>query len=257
MAMSWCDLRRSLVCAAALVLAQPGWTQTQPMTFVMERFPPFIVDDHGNGAGPFPEVVRAVCASMNIPCELKLLPWRRAYIMAEAGAVDGIFVLARTPERERLFHFSEQVFQSSFVVFSRDTGFDYVKPQDLGGMTVATYGPSAVSKEMEDLSKTVPNMRLEMEIDNPTVLRKLRAGRYPEPAAAVMNKEVGLGLIADEKLDGLKIAGEYESVAYGIGFSRKKVSRKQAERFNNALRDLIKQGTVKAIAEKYGLKPAT
>ena len=65
------------------------------------EFPAFILDDNGKGAGPFPEVVRAVCDSMKIQCTLKVLPWRRAYAMAVTGVVDGIFVLARNPEREQ------------------------------------------------------------------------------------------------------------------------------------------------------------
>ncbi len=256
MTLCWRLIWQNFIFLPALILAPPCAAQTQSMTFVMENFPPFIVDDHGSGSGPFPEVVRAACDAMKIQCTLKLLPWRRAYSMAEAGAVDGIFVLARNAEREKIFHFTDPVFQSSFVVISRKTEFAYAQPQDLNGLTVATYGPSAISKEMNDLAKTLPSIRLEMEIDNGTVLRKLRAGRYSEPAAAVMNKDVALQLIAQEKLSGLKIAGEYKQVAYGIGMPRNRVSAEQAERFNRTLRELMTQGTVKAIADKYGIKAA-
>lgn len=256
MILRWRSIWRSFTYAAVLTTLAPGLAQARPMTFVMESFPPFIVDDHGRGAGPFPEVVRAICDSMKIQCTLKLLPWRRAFAMAEAGTVDGIFVLARNAEREKTFRFTDLVFDSSFVVFARESAFVYTQPQDLHGMTVATYGPSAVSQEMLDVAKTVPNVHLKIEIDNRVVLRKLHAGRYPEPAAAVMNKDVGLQLLAEEKLTGIRIAGEYKPISYGIGLSRKKVSKEQAERFNGALRDLIQQGTVKAIANKYGMQPA-
>ena len=253
----WRLMSRHFIFLSALFLAWPGRAQAQPMTFVMENFPPFIVDDHGQGVGPYTDVVRAVCAAMQVQCTFKLLPWRRAYAMAQSGAVDGIFVIARNPEREQAFFFSDPVFQSSFAVFARRPNFNYIQPQDLKGFTVATYGPSAVSKEMEALSKTVPNMHLEMEIDNPAVLRKLLAGRYPEPAAAVMNKEVGLHIIAREKLAGVRVAGEFKQIAYAIGLSRNKVNEEQAERFNRTLRELVKQGTIKTIADKYGLKPAS
>jgi polar amino acid transport system substrate-binding protein len=242
----------------ALALFPPvmAQAQSQSMTFVMENFPPYIVDDHGRGAGPFPEVVRAVCDSMKIRCTLRLLPWRRAYAMAEMGSVDGIFVLGRTKERERIFHFSPPVFESSFAIISSNPAFAYSGPQDLRGYTVATYGPSAVSKQMQELAKTVPNMRLMIEIDNPSVLRKLRAGRYGAAAVAVMNREVGLQLIAQENLTGLRLVANYMPISYGIGFSRKRVSEKQAGEFNQALGELTKRGTVKSIADKYGLKAA-
>jgi polar amino acid transport system substrate-binding protein len=247
---------RKLLGIAVLALALPAAAQVPTMNFVMESFPPFIVDDQAQGTGPFPDIVRAVCASMKIECSFKLLPWRRAYAMAEAGMADGIFVLARTAEREKLFHYSDAVMQSSFVVFTSDPAFSYAKPLDLNGHTVVTYGPSAVSQEMHHLSKAIPTMRLEMEVDNRTVLRKLHAGRYVAPTVAVMNKDVGLQIIAEEKLSSLRVAGEYKPVSYGIGLSRKKVSKEKADKFNAALRELIKQGAIKAIADKYGLKAA-
>jgi polar amino acid transport system substrate-binding protein len=251
----WRLILQSFTCMAALALAQPVTARTQSMAFVMEHFPPFIQDDNGNGVGPFPEVVRAVCDSMKVKCTLKVLPWRRAYAMAVSGVVDGIFVLARTPEREHAFYFSDPVFQSSFAVFVRNPTFNYAQPQDLKGLTIATYGPSAVSREMQELAKTVP-MHLEMEIDNQAVLRKLRAGRYPEPSAGVMNRDVGAYIIAQEKLSGLRIAGEFKPIAYGIGLSKNRVTEEQSARFNETLRTLLKQGTVKTIADKYGLRPA-
>lgn len=254
-----CMLIATLAVAVAVpaTAAAPVSGPIQSMTFVMEHFPPYINDDDkGSGTGPFPDVARAVCDAMKIECTLKLLPWRRAYAMAEAGTVDGIFVLARTDEREKLFHFTDMVFQSSFVVMVRESPFTYTQPQDLGGFTVVTYGPSAVSKAMQDLALAVPRVKLELEVDNRTVLRKLLAGRYTQPAAAVINRDVAMQLIAEDKLAGLKIAGEYQQVAYAIGLSRKKVGREQADRFNAALRELVKQGTVKAIAERYNVKPA-
>ena len=251
----WRLFLQRFTCATAVALVQPLTAQAQSMAFVMEHFPPYILDDNGNGTGPFPEVVRAVCDSMKIKCTLKVLPWRRAYAMAVSGAVEGIFVLARTPEREHAFHFSDPVFQSSFAVFVRNPTFNYAQPQDLKNFTVATYGPSAVSREMEELAKSVP-MHLEMEIDNQAVLRKLRAGRYPEPSAGVMNRDVGVYIMVQEKLTGLRIAGEFKPVAYGIGLSKNRVTEEQAARFNETLRMLLKQGAVKTIADKYGLKAA-
>ncbi len=146
MTISRCSIWRTLLASLALALTLPAVAQVRTMSFVMESFPPFIVDDQAQGSGPFPDIVRAVCESIKIECSFKLLPWRRAYAMAEAGTVDGIFVLARTADREQLFHYSVPVLQSSFVVFTHDAALTYTRPQDLNGYTVATYGPSAVSQ---------------------------------------------------------------------------------------------------------------
>ncbi len=54
----------ALFALATLIGFNPAIAQVQSMTFVMEKFPPFILDQHGRGAGPFPEVVQAVCQEL-------------------------------------------------------------------------------------------------------------------------------------------------------------------------------------------------
>jgi polar amino acid transport system substrate-binding protein len=243
----------AILCAAIMPRAQ---AQTV-MSFVMEPFPPFVGLDKGAPSGPFPDVVRAVCAAIQAQCKFESLPWRRAFVMAEMGNVDGILVLVHTVEREKNFYFTEPVIQSSYALFVRTgTALSYSAPKDLAGYTIAAYGPSGTSAAAEELAKHVAGLRLEIEVDNQAVLRKLDGGRYQQPAAAVMNRDVGLSMIAQQKITGLKVAGEMRRVDYAIGLSRKRVAPELAERFNAALRDLVKKGTVKAIADKYGLKAA-
>lgn len=238
------------------VFAGPG--QAEPMTFVMEPFPPFVIDKKGAATGPFPETVRAVCDALKMPCELEIYPWRRAYLLAEQGMVDGIFVLLRTPEREKDFHFTDNVFQTSYAVFARqEDTLSYAEPKDLSGYTVAVYGPSGTSKTTEDVIRHVTSIRMEIEVDNTTVLRKLAAGRYGDHAVAVVNQDVGLYLLKQEKIDGLKIVGSIRKIDYAIGLSRKRMSEEQADQFNAGLRELVRKGMVRSIAEKYGIKPAS
>jgi polar amino acid transport system substrate-binding protein len=242
---------------AMFVALTNGAHAAEPMTFVMEPFPPFVIEEKGSAEGPFPETVRAVCESMKIQCKFEIYPWRRAYLLAEQGMVDGIFVLLRTPEREKDFYFTDNVFQTSYAVFARQPDkLVYTAPKDLSGYTVAAYGPSGTSKTAEEAVKQVASIRMEIEVDNITVLRKLAAGRYGDQAVAVVNQDVGLYLLRQEKIDGLKVVGNIKKIDYTIGLPRKRLSQEQADQFNAGLRELIKKGAVKAIADRYGLKTA-
>ncbi len=175
--------------------------------------------------------------------------------MVEMGSVDGILLLVHTAEREKHFYFTDAVVQSSYAVFTRHTTtLNYGSPKDLSGYTVAAYGPSSTSSAAEEIAKHVSGLRLEIEVDNQAVMRKLDAGRYTEPAAAIMNRDVGNAMIAQQKLTTLRVAGEVKRIDYAIGLSRKRVTPELAERFNGALHELVKKGSVKAIVEKYGLK---
>lgn len=88
------------------------------------------------------------------------------------------------------------------------------------------------------------------------MLRKLAAGRYGEQAVGLVNYDVGMHILRQEKITGLEFIGSARKIEYAIGLSRKRVSAEQAEHFNAALRELMKKGTVKAIADKSGMKPA-
>ena len=69
--------------------------------FVTEDFPPFtypadapVSETKGvAAAGPFVEVVHAICARLQHQCTIELYPWQRAFRLAEQGLADGIFTL--------------------------------------------------------------------------------------------------------------------------------------------------------------------
>ena len=226
----------------------------QPMRFTTEPFPPFTFDKEGVVVGPVPEIVHATCAWLQIECEFKMYPWRRAYQLAERGQADGIFVLQRLSEREKAFYFTDAVIGSSFGVFAQTTSrLRYSMPWDLNVHIVGVYGPSATSTAAEEVLRAALGANLVLEVDNPTVLKKLAGGRYGSHGAAVMNTDVGRYLLNQNKITGIEFAGEVKKIEYAIGLSKRKLTQAQFERFNNAVRELSRNGTIDAIVEKYGM----
>lgn len=243
-----------------LLLAFPvsaGAAEVLSMTFVMQEFPPFVQYEKGHPSGPFPDILRAVCGAMHAECKQEVYPWRRANAMAQSGAVDGILMLLKTPLREAEYHLGPAVIQSSYVLYAQQqSAVKYSAPEDLAGYTVGAYGPSGTSFSAAQLVKRAPGARLEVEIDNPTALRKLRMGRYGSKAVVVINLELAQYLMRHEGDAGLKQVGELQKTDYYIGLSRKKLSQQQVEAFNATLLQLLRDGTVAAIAKEYGLKAA-
>ena len=226
-----------------------------PMTFAMQVFPPFITNDNGRQAGFFPDTLRAVCAAMHATCTMEIYPWRRAYAMVLSGSVDGILMLLNTPQRQVDLYMSPAIIQTSYALYAQQqNALRYSVPSDLTGYTVAAYGPSGTSYAAEGLVQRAPGARLEVEIDNPTALRKLRMGRYGAKAVVVINHDLALQLMKPEGDTGLKHVGELQKIEYHIGLSRKKLPQQQVDAFNTTLTDLLRDGTVAAIAKKYGLK---
>ena len=239
-----------------LSVACCGSAQAQSMSFVMQAFPPFAIQREGATAGIFPEVIEAVCAAMRVQCTQRILPWRRSLRMAELGEADGIAAITRLPEREAYLYVTEALVQSSYGVFTRaDNGLVYTAPADLEGYVVGAYGPSATSLAGYEVARAARSISLELEIDNATVLRKLSASHYRWPSAGILNADVGNYLIRQAGWQNVRLAGEVKKVEYSIGLSRQKLSPQQAADFQAALHELIRNGTVRTIVERHGLKP--
>jgi polar amino acid transport system substrate-binding protein len=227
------------------------------MTFVMQSFPPFAFEEQGQAQGPFPEALFAVCEAMKVDCRLTVYPWRRALRLAENGSVDGILAIQKIDDRAQHFYLTDAVMYSSYGLYvSQGSALHDASAAHLAGYTVGAYGPSATSRAAAEMLKSVPSARLELELDNLTVLKKLSAQRYGEKGAAVVNVDVANYLIKQDGLTRLKLTGEIRQIAYMIGLSKNRVSRAQAQRFRTALRRLRDNGTLQKIAEKYGLRAA-
>lgn len=232
------------------------------LRFVTEDFPPFTyaqTDTAGNEvpAGPFVDIVTAVCARLHIDCPVQLHPWRRALALAEGGEAQGIFTVIRSPERERAFHLTRMLVTSRYGVYARAASrFVFHRPQDLAGRTVAVYGPSGTSFVLGNHLTKVADVQLILKADNRRLLRMLEAGRFGEYGVAVVNQDVAWHLIDQEALTDIHQAGELQAVSYAIGLSRNAVSEAEFQHFNQALEALIADGSVTRILRRYGLDPA-
>ncbi len=242
-------------------LALMGNCQADELRFVTEDFPPFTYASatatEDRAAGPFVEIVAAVCARLRIDCPVQLLPWRRALALAENGEAQGIFTVIRSPDRERAFHLTRMLVTSRYGVYARSASrFVFHRPEDLAGRSVAVYGPSGTSFVLGQHLAEVGNVTLILEADNRRLLRMLEAGRFGEQGVAVVNQDVAWHLIDQEGHSDIHEAGELQRVSYAIGLSRAAVSEAEFERFNDALEALIADGSVAAILRHHGLEPA-
>ena len=239
-----------------------GTASADEFQFAMQQYPPFNYQARGGSEiiGPMADVTMAVCTRIQAQCSIVILPWRRATKMAESGEIDGVLSILPTSNREAKYFFSANVMETAYSFFApaRSTFF-YRQPKDLDNHLVAVYGPSGTSIALEELLKSNATARAVIEIDNITVLRKLAAGRYGDDNAVVaaMNRDVGLYLMKTEKISGIKPSGDFQKIGYSIGFSKARVSEARFKEFNDALKESIKDGTVRAILDRYGMRTAT
>ena len=236
-----------------------SFANEETIRFAVEPIPPFVVGEDGKPAeGALVEVMQRVCASAKRTCTFEIMPFRRSLAIAIEGAeVDGILPSIRIPEREQSFLISDPVVKTAYSFFaSAQSSWQFQSPADLNGMLIVAYGPSATSIAVENAILHT-SATLQIELNMPRALEKLAGGRYGADAAVVMNRDTGLLLLQDQKIPGLKLAGDLKSVEYCFGLSRKSSRAGQMTVLNNALHQLQKSGEIQAILAKYGLQDAS
>jgi len=74
-----------------------------PLQFVTEELPPFNFDNHGKAEGFGSDVVREILRRSNLSAPLTVLPWPRAYKMAQTEPNVGLYCMVRSVDREKQF----------------------------------------------------------------------------------------------------------------------------------------------------------
>jgi len=163
----------------------------------------------------------------------------------------------RIPEREQAFLISDPIVKTAYSFFvSAESTWQFHTQQDLNGMTLIAYGPSATSFAVQEAAQHT-NAVMQIELSMPRALQKLAGGRYGASSAVVMNRDVGQFLIKDEKISGVKLAGDLKPIDYCFAMSRKSPHAGEMAALNDALHQLQKAGVVQSILDKYGLEDAS
>jgi len=199
------------------------------------------------------DVLQEVCRKLKRHCTIEVMPWRRASRQAEEVKVDGIFTLLDAPARRARFYVSLPVLGARYTLFARaGDSFVYNDRESLRGRTIAVYGPSGTSLALDEVTQGLDVNKV-LEVDNPTVLRKLLAGRYGERGLVLMNEAVALHLIRQLAPAGLQASGVVRSFDYSFGLVRERISPKDARAFDAALASLCHSGESAALIGHYGL----
>lgn len=214
------------------------YTPKPRLIVVTENFPPFQFERDGLIVGPMYDYVRKACDYAALECIISMLPWREALAQAESGRADVIFsILLGVREREDMFFTSPPVVHTTYSFFvASDSLWKWEgNTGQLEGMTIGTYGPSGTSLMARELLEQSDSARLVIERTNLTVFNNLIAGTYGPKAAVVVNKDVGLYLLAANNMVGPKLAGDLRSASFGVGYSRRSSKPELRTRFMSAL----------------------
>jgi polar amino acid transport system substrate-binding protein len=109
---------------------------SEKLRVAMVHWPPAKIVENGRFGGTDVLMLEELAKPIGVVLEYVECPWRRCLVMLEAGDVDLISSVARSPERERYLRFIEPPYRSGYDIHFYTRGTDLRRYEDLQGLTI-------------------------------------------------------------------------------------------------------------------------
>ncbi|MCK3776542.1 transporter substrate-binding domain-containing protein [Ensifer sesbaniae] len=220
--------------------------QAQTIRFVTEEYPPYNFSTENGPSGAAVDQVKLIMERLKQPYTIQVLPWARAFMLAETDPAYCVFTTGHDAERDRRFQWVEPLLVDHMVMV-RHTGSD-IAPSSLEAARQYIVGT-----QREDFSATYlrdhgfPKIDYAANLDSS--LKKLIAGRVD----LLMTSEKTFEIMRAEGKP-VEAALVLEGKLYGIACNRD-VSRVTVAAMQRELDRLVGNGTQDEIFKHYGLTP--
>ena len=220
-----------------------GITLFEPMNYY---------DENGELTGFETEFTKAVCEKLGVEAKFQEIEWDKKEIELNAKTIDAIWNgLTVTEERKENMGFSKSyVRNKQVVVIKADNKDKYTDEASMAGASCAAESGSAGQTAIESSSGLSQNEFVGASAQK-DVLLEVKAGTVELGVLDYVMAKASIGEGTDYSdlmiVEGVELAPE----EYAIGM--RKGDTETIEKVNGAIDELVADGTLKALAEKYGL----
>ena len=220
-----------------------GITLFEPMNYY---------DENGELTGFETEFTKAVCEKLGVEAKFQEIEWDKKEIELNATTIDAIWNgLTVTEERKENMGFSKSyVRNKQVVVIKADNKDKYTDEASMAGASCAAESGSAGQTAIETSSVLSQNEFVGASAQK-DVLLEVKAGTVELGVLDYVMAKASIGEGTDYSdlmiVEGVELAPE----EYAIGM--RKGDTETIEKVNGAIDELVADGTLKALAEKYGL----
>lgn len=220
-----------------------GITLFEPMNYY---------DENGELTGFETEFTKAVCEKLGVEAKFQEIEWDKKEIELNAKTIDAIWNgLTVTEERKENMGFSKSyVRNKQVVVIKADNKDKYTDEASMAGASCAAESGSAGQTAIETSSVLSQNEFVGASAQK-DVLLEVKAGTIELGVLDYVMAKASIGEGTDYSdlmiVEGVELAPE----EYAIGM--RKGDTETIEKVNGAIDELVADGTLKALAEKYGL----
>lgn len=222
-----------------------GYTVYEPMNYT---------DENGEFTGFDTELAKAVCEKLGVEPEFVIINWDTKEVALNAKDIDCIWNgMTLDADREANMACTDSYVKNAQVVVMK-SGSDYTDTASLEGKTVCAEMGSAGELLIKGDKKTEPDAGLaKAEYVGKSVqtdcLMEVKAGTAD---AAVLDLTLAKSMIGEgTNYSDLTIVDHLAEEDYGVGFRKGSDIR---DKVNEILKEMKADGTLKALADKYGLE---
>ena len=220
-----------------------GITLFEPMNYY---------DENGELTGFETEFTKAVCEKLGVEAKFQEIEWDKKEIELNAKTIDAIWNgLTVTEERKENMGLSKSyVRNKQVVVIKADNKDKYTDEASMAGASCAAESGSAGQTAIETSPVLSQNEFVGASAQK-DVLLEVKAGTVELGVLDYVMAKASIGEGTDYSdlmiVEGVELAPE----EYAIGM--RKGDTETIEKVNGAIDELVADGTLKALAEKYGL----
>lgn len=237
----------------AALLAGTSFVQAQETIKIATEgvYPPFNYIENGELTGFDVDIANALCAKMEVTCEIVTQDWDGMIPGLLAGKYDAIVAsMAITPARKEQVNFSDKYYNTpAHFMAATDAGVTDTSPEALAGKVIGVQGSTTQATFLEQ-KYGQSDIRTYTSVDDASA--DLATGRLD----LVISDKVLLDEWLKKSSDGscCELVGEDlmdPSFGEGKGIAVRKEDEDLLIKFNNALATILEDGEYTAINQKY------
>ena len=217
-----------------------GYTVYEPMNYEGED---------GKLTGFDTEFAEAVCAKLGVKPQFVEIVWDTKNISLNSGEIDAIWNgMTITNDLKQNFSISNPYAQNTQVIITKAENKDnYADFKKLVGKTVVLEAASA-AVGVAEADENLKNANIVTVGKQTDALLEVKAGTAD---AAIFDQTMANSMLgAGTDFSGLVVCNIFHKEEYGVAFRK---DSDLTEKFNEIKDELTEDGTLQALAEKYGL----
>ena len=214
-----------------------------------DTYPPMeYKDEAGNYAGFDVELAQEIAKRMNKEIEFVPTAWTAIFTGLSSNKYDCIISsLSITEDRKKTIAYTRPYVANSQTIIVRADNTDVKDETSLGGKIVAVQMGTTSEEACTEFQKTTPFKDFKKYEAMTEALNELKIGRVD---AVVCDLVIGKYFVANDKVSFKLVSTSLPKEPIGIGFD-KKTNQAEADKMDKVLGDIMADGTLAKISEKW------